>query len=136
MVEFKKVVEVGRVVMITYGPDAGKLAVIVDIIDHARALIDGPTTNVARQAMSFKRLNITSVKVANLPRGATSPVVAKRLNDQKITETFAKTSFAKKIAARNARATLNDFDRFKLMIAKKQRRNVINREFAKLKKQN
>ncbi|KAG4098025.1 ribosomal protein L14-domain-containing protein [Neocallimastix lanati (nom. inval.)] len=136
MVEFKKIVEVGRVVMITYGPDAGKLAVIVDIIDHARALIDGPTTNVPRQAMSFKRLNITGVKVANLPRGARSPVVAKRLADQKIVEAFNNTSFAKKIAARNTRATLSDFDRFKLMIAKKQRRNVINREFAKLKKQN
>ncbi|ORX84452.1 hypothetical protein BCR32DRAFT_325938 [Anaeromyces robustus] len=136
MVEFKKIVEVGRVVMITYGPDAGKLAVIVDIIDHARALIDGPTTNVARQAMSFKRLNITSMKVANLPRGASSPVVAKRVVDQKVVENFANTSFAKKLAARQARATLNDFDRFKLMIAKKQRRNIINREFAKLKKQN
>ncbi|ORX41633.1 putative 60S ribosomal protein L14 [Piromyces finnis] len=136
MVEFKKIVEVGRVVMITYGPDAGKLAVIVDIIDHARALIDGPTTNVARQAMSFKRLNLTAVKVANLPRGASSPVVAKRLADQKISEVFAKTTYAKKLAARAARANLTDFGRFKLMIAKKQRRNVINREFAKLKKQN
>ena len=70
--------------------------------------------------MSFKRLNITGVKVANLPRGARSPVVAKRLADQKTVEVFNKTSFAKKIAARNIRATLSDFDRFKLMIAKKQ----------------
>jgi len=70
--------------------------------------------------MSFKRLNITSVKVANVPRGASSPVVAKRIVDQKVVEKFAATAFAKKIAARNARATLNDFDRFKLMIAKKQ----------------
>ncbi len=70
--------------------------------------------------MSFKRLNITSVKVANVPRGASSPVVAKRIVDQKVVEKFASTAFAKKIAARNTRATLNDFDRFKLMIAKKE----------------
>jgi len=70
--------------------------------------------------MSFKRLNITSVKVANVPRGASSPVVAKRIEAQKVIEKFENTAFAKKIAARNVRATLNDFDRFKLMIAKKQ----------------
>ena len=29
-------VQVGRLVMITFGPDAGKLAVIVDVIDHQR----------------------------------------------------------------------------------------------------
>jgi len=39
LIQFKKIVEVGRVVMITYGPDAGKLAVIVDIIDHGRVNI-------------------------------------------------------------------------------------------------
>ncbi|KAF9405525.1 hypothetical protein BGZ94_003488, partial [Podila epigama] len=33
---FQRVVEIGRVVMINYGPDAGKLAVIVDVIDHNR----------------------------------------------------------------------------------------------------
>ncbi|KAJ3340211.1 hypothetical protein HDU93_007301 [Gonapodya sp. JEL0774] len=33
---FQRLVEVGRVVLLNYGPDAGKLAVIVDIIDHNR----------------------------------------------------------------------------------------------------
>ncbi len=31
--------EVGRVVMITFGPDYGKLAVIVEIIDHGRVRV-------------------------------------------------------------------------------------------------
>jgi len=34
-------VEVGRVCCINYGPDAGKICVIVDIVDQARALVDG-----------------------------------------------------------------------------------------------
>lgn len=33
---FKRQVEVGRVVLINYGADAGKLAVIIDIVDHNR----------------------------------------------------------------------------------------------------
>lgn len=33
---FERYVEVGRAVVITYGPNYGKLAVIVEIIDHGR----------------------------------------------------------------------------------------------------
>jgi len=35
-------------VQINYGLDVGKLAVVVDIINDKRVLIDGPTTGVAR----------------------------------------------------------------------------------------
>lgn len=35
-----KLVEVGRVVLIRRGPDAGKIAAIVEIIDHKRVRID------------------------------------------------------------------------------------------------
>ena len=37
---FKRFVEVGRVVLVNEGPSAGKLAVIVEIIDHNRVRID------------------------------------------------------------------------------------------------
>lgn len=33
---FKRFVEVGRVVLVNDGPSKGKLAAIVEIIDHAR----------------------------------------------------------------------------------------------------
>lgn len=36
MVEFDSLVEVGRVVLLNDGPSAGKLATIVEIIDHKR----------------------------------------------------------------------------------------------------
>ncbi|KAG0309567.1 hypothetical protein BGZ97_013030 [Linnemannia gamsii] len=66
---FQRVVEVGRVVMVNYGPDAGKLAVIVDIIDHNRALVEGPTTGIARGAYAFRRLTLTPL-VVKVPRNA------------------------------------------------------------------
>ena len=36
---FTRFVEVGRVVLINYGPDAGKIATIVDILDSKRVSI-------------------------------------------------------------------------------------------------
>lgn len=36
---FARFVEIGRVVMLTFGDDYGKLAVIVDILDHNRVLV-------------------------------------------------------------------------------------------------
>ena len=66
---FKRFVEVGRVVLINYGPLAGRLAVIVEIINTVKVLIDGPTTNVRRQEISIRRLSLTDFKVDVL-RGA------------------------------------------------------------------
>ena len=49
---FKRFVEIGRVAVISYGPDSGKLCTIVDVIDHNRVLVDGPAaiTGVHRAA--------------------------------------------------------------------------------------
>merc|ERR1712000_334671 len=41
-----RLVEVGRVVVINGDPpDAGRLAAIVEIIDHKRVLVEGPSSN-------------------------------------------------------------------------------------------
>ena len=60
---FTRFAEVGRVVMINYGADYGKLAVMVDILDQNRCLIDGPTTGVTRQLINFKRIALTPIVV-------------------------------------------------------------------------
>lgn len=71
---FTKFVEVGRVVVINFGPLNGKLAVIVEIISTNRVLIDGPTTGVKRQEISLRRVTLTEV-VVKIERGVkTSPL--------------------------------------------------------------
>ena len=60
---FTRFVEVGRAVLINYGDDHGKLAIIVDILDQNRVLIDGPTTGVPRQVYPLKRLSLTDQKI-------------------------------------------------------------------------
>ena len=38
---YKRFAEVGRVVLIQYGPDVGKLATIIDIVDQNRVSNEG-----------------------------------------------------------------------------------------------
>ncbi|KAI8913037.1 translation protein SH3-like domain-containing protein [Powellomyces hirtus] len=130
---FNRYVEVGRVVLVTYGPDAGKLAVVVDIVDHSRVLVDGPTTGVKRQSISFKRATLTDLKVA-IPRTIGTPALKAAIEKQELVARWNKTAWAQKIARRTARAELSDLDRFKLMLARKTRRTTVGKAAAKLRK--
>ena len=67
---FKNFIETGRVVYVNFGADFGKVAVIVDIIDSHRVLLDGPTTGFPRTQYPIKRLGVTSLKVNGILKGA------------------------------------------------------------------
>ncbi|POG75813.1 ribosomal protein L14-domain-containing protein, partial [Rhizophagus irregularis DAOM 181602=DAOM 197198] len=161
---FQRLVEVGRLVLINSGEYAGKLAIIVEIIDHNRviprfikgtsefifvksiiqfvvnltlnlqALIDGPTTGVARHAYTFRRMTLTDFVVKGFPRGATSKILKKYLEKEDVLAKWDKSSWAKKLDDRKKRSVLTDFDRFKLLKLKKQRRFIVQSEIASLRK--
>ncbi|KAL2911550.1 hypothetical protein HK105_208994 [Polyrhizophydium stewartii] len=131
---FARLVEVGRVVNITFGPDAGKLAVIVEIIDHGRVLVDGPTTGVKRQALPFKRLALTDIVLKAIPRGVGTAPLKVAIEKQDLNALWAKTSWAKKIAKRAIRTNLTDFDRYRLAQARRQRSVIIGKSLAKIQK--
>ncbi|KAF8156558.1 ribosomal protein L14-domain-containing protein [Crassisporium funariophilum] len=128
---FKRFVEVGRVVLLKAGPYAGNIAVITEIMDHNRAIIDGPSTGVPRQSYPFKHLTLTPHALTKLPRAAGSGVVKKQLEKEGTVEKWNKSSWAKKRAAVEARRSLNDFARFGVMLAKKQRRDVVRKAVSK-----
>jgi len=107
--------------------------VIAEIIDHNRAIIDGPTTNVARQSYQFKHLSLTPFCLTKLPRAAGSGVVKKQMEQEAIVEKWEKSGWATKRAAFEQRRSLNDFARFNVMVAKKQRRDVVRKALAKSK---
>jgi len=132
---FTKFVEIGRIVLINFGPDHGKLAVIVDVIDQNRAFIDGPESlnGVKRQSIPFRRISLTNFTIP-IARGAGAGKILKELNKAEIQKKWAATSQAKKIAAHNKRASLNDFERFQVMLLRKQRSHITRTEFNKLKK--
>ncbi|KAG9308541.1 ribosomal protein L14-domain-containing protein [Chiua virens] len=120
-----------RVVLLNSGPSAGKIAVIAEIIDHNRAIIDGPTTSVPRQSFPYRHLSLTPLRLTKLPRAAGSGVIRKQLEKEGTVEKWENSAWAKKRAAIQKRRLLNDFARFEVMLAKKQRRDVIRKILAK-----
>lgn len=98
-----------------------------------QAIIDGPTTGVERRAFPFRHLVLTQLVVPKLPRASGTGVVRKRVEEFKLTEKWGTSSWAKKLAARKTRSTLTDFERFGVMIAKKQRRDAVRKTLKKEK---
>mmetsp|Transcript_108153 Transcript_108153/g.161794 ORF Transcript_108153/g.161794 Transcript_108153/m.161794 type:complete len:134 (+) Transcript_108153:16-417(+) len=130
---FTRFVEVGRVALINYGPSTGKLCTIIDIVDQQRVLIDGPfdETGVHRQVISCKRLSLTDIKV-QIPRCAKEKRIVDAWKADKVTETWEASSWAKRLSAKKRRASLSDFDRFKVMIAKKQKAKLVAEKLSTL----
>uniref|UniRef100_A0A8C5Q6B9 Large ribosomal subunit protein eL14 n=2 Tax=Leptobrachium leishanense TaxID=445787 RepID=A0A8C5Q6B9_9ANUR len=131
---FKRYVQIGRVAYVSFGPHAGKLVAIVDVIDQNRALVDGPCTGVRRQAMPFKCMQLTDF-VIKFPHSARQKCVRVAWEKEKINEKWTGTNWAKKIEARDRKAKMTDFDRFKVMKAKKMRNKIIRHEMKRIQNQ-
>lgn len=119
-----RLVQVGRVVLVQ-----NTLATIVEIIDQKRVLVDGP--KFERQAISLAKVVLTPLVLESLPRGAKTGVVSKKWAASEIDAKWEKTSWAKKIAQRQRRAQLSDFERFQVLVLKKQRNFAVKKALAK-----
>ncbi|KAL0635779.1 hypothetical protein Q9L58_005312 [Maublancomyces gigas] len=127
-----RLVEVGRVVLMTDGRYSGNLATIVEIIDHKRVLVDGPISSaIARHASPLAHLILTPLVIKSLPRGARSGKVTKCWEAEGIESKWAESAWAKKIASKNRRRQLNDFDRFRVTVLRKQRRFDVKKAASK-----
>jgi len=94
---FKHYVQIGRVALINYGPDYGKLCTIIDVIDQNRALIDGPSnvTGVERQQINLKRLSLTKFTIT-IPRTPRLRTLNKIFLKEGILKKWKRTIWAKK----------------------------------------
>ena len=117
---FKRFVEVGRVIIINYGPLTGKLAVIVDVLTTTKVIVQGLKGGVRRQELSLRRVTLTDDKI-NIKRGAKRDEVFKAIEEYKLDDKYKKSTFAKKAEKREKRANLTDFDRFKVMRLRQKR---------------
>jgi len=132
---FKRFVEIGRVCVINLGENEGKLCVILDLLDQNRVMVDGPSdiTGVHRQVIKLDYLSLTDIKI-KLGRGARLRSLKNAFVKGEVQKKWEKTSWAKKLAGRNKKASLNDFERFNVMLAKKKRASIVGLELRKLKK--
>ena len=128
---FKRLVEVGRVVLIDFGPDKGKLATIIDIVDQNKCLIDGSNTGVARQVISYSRIALTDLTV-KIQRNARAKTLEKAWAEADTLAKWEASGWAKKLDNKAKRANLSDFDRFKAMVAKKQKSEIIAKKMVEL----
>ncbi|KAK3363353.1 ribosomal protein L14-domain-containing protein [Lasiosphaeria hispida] len=126
-------VEVGRVLKL----ENGTLAAIVEIIDHKRALVDGPSSDpqlaAPRGTVSLSNTLLTPLVIEKLPRGARSGAVKKAWEKSEIDAKWKAGNWAKKQLQQERRRSLTDFDRFKVMRLKKQRRFEERKALAKIK---
>ena len=78
-------------------------------------LIDGP--GLLRKAVNLKTLYLTKFLI-KIPHSARAATVKKQWEKAEIDKKWATSSWAKKITAAKVRASLTDFQRYKLMRAK------------------
>ena len=105
---FKKFVEVGRVALVNFGDDYGKICVIVDIIGPTSVLIDGPKLGVARQVINLRRLSLTPI-VIKITKGARTGYLQDAIEKQKLIEQWNASPVGQKLKKKEIRAKLSDF---------------------------
>ena len=131
---FKRYVQIGRVALVNYGPDQGKLCTIIDVLDSNKCLVDAPSdVGLRRQVINFRRISLTDLTV-KIERNARQKTVKKAFEEGEIKAKWEGSAWASKLAKQQVRAKLNDFDRFKLMVARKQKAVIVNKKVKALKK--
>jgi large subunit ribosomal protein L14e len=79
----------------------------------------------------LKHLTLTPLKLSCLPRGADTKKVRKEFEEEAIVDKWDKSSWAQKRVAVQKRRALTDFGRFSIMLANKQRRDLVRKAVAK-----
>merc|ERR1712094_93635 len=87
--------------------------------DSQRCLIVGPSTDVARQMIGYKRLSLTDIKV-DIGRGAKAKSVSAAWTAADVEGKWASSAWGKTLAARKAKAEAGDFERFTDMVSHKK----------------
>ncbi|KAI9856028.1 MAG: hypothetical protein M1824_005726 [Vezdaea acicularis] len=130
-------VEVGRVVLFTSGAHHTKLATIVEIIDHKRVLVDGPSKDpkrvVPRHAAPLAHIILTPIVIEKLPRSVGTGPLKTKWEEAGVDKKWEENSWAKKRKQQDRRKALTDFERFKVLRLKKQSRFEIRKSLAKVR---
>ena len=126
--------ELGRVVYVNYGPLAGKPAVVVDIVNGTKVVIDGPGLGIDRQVISTRRLELTKFKIRNFAKGDKKSELQKNIEQFDLLNRFNSCGVGKRIAKQQKRASLTDFDRFKVVVLKRKLAKAVKTHINKNRK--
>lgn len=117
--QFKRFIEVGRIISINFGPSRGKIGVIVDLIDRNRCIIDGWT---GRQVINNKRITLTRALI-KINKSMSSKKIKEELNkNTDLFKKFNESVWFQKNYLKKKKTLFNDFERFKHFIGKKNKK--------------
>ena len=102
-----------------------------------QALVDGPSSDPKlaspRGVVQLSRTLLTPIVIEKLTRGARTGAVKKAWEAGGVDAKWTESNWAKKQLQQERRQSLTDFDRFKVMRLKKQRRFEERKALAKIK---
>jgi len=131
-----RTVEVGRLVLISTGPFAGRIAAIVEIISEKRVLVDGPSGDenyvVPKGPIALSEVFLTDLSL-KIPRALRTGTLKAIWEKEEIDSKWQASKWAKRSQRTERRKALTDFQRFQLLRVKKQQRYEVRKALAKVK---
>lgn len=120
--------------MINYGKEYGKLCVVLNVINNNQALVTGPKSKsgVLRKKINMKWLTVTELTI-DIFVDQRDVLVEKAWEKAGIDAKWKETALCKRISQRNTRSKMNDFQKFKVKLAQKERAKLIRQELKALK---
>ena len=125
----------GRVVYVNYGPIATKIAIVVDIVNENRVVIDGPGLGVERQVISTKRLTLTKFCLETYKKSDRRGDLKKSIESFDLLKRFSECGIGKKLAQQERRRNLTDFERFKVLVLRRKLSRAVRTGINKNRKQ-
>ena len=108
--------------LVNYGKEYGRLIVIVNVVDQNRAFVDAP--DMVRTQMNLNRLSLTDIKI-DIKRVPKKKTFVEAMEAADVKNKWESSSWGRKLIVQKRRASLNDFDRFKIMLAKIKRAGIV-----------
>lgn len=115
----------------TFHAPKALILMFCQVINGNLALVDGPKniTGVARQKINLKRLTLTNITV-KIPLNARQKTLVKAFETEGVMGKWEKSSLKRKLDRQAKRLSLTDFERFKVMLARKQKSKLIRKQVA------
>ena len=105
--------EVGRVVLFTFGPYVNRLAVVLDMVSAKQILVSGPGLGVPKMVTNVKRLRLTKFRLASVTREEKEGSLRQKIADSDVQGKFDETNLGTRLRNQARRRNLTDFERFK-----------------------
>ena len=126
--------EIGRVVLFTYGRHVNKLAVVVNMVSASQVLVSGPGLGVPKHVTNTKRLRLTKFRLAAVEKDEREKSLEEKIAKSDVQTKFNETALGTKLLNQRRRRELTDFERFKAQELRMRMNKLVRQHVNKNKK--